>query len=176
MDPPAKIPLPRDPRHQRFADLVLEGKSLVEAYLGAGYRCARAAAKSNATKLRKRRDVAAYITAIQQRAASDSIMNLVEILEFCARVKRVPITKLRPDDPNDENSDLIKKYKIRRSVDSETESEVELVEVEKLDPFKAIDTHLKLSGDDPEANALAALAEELCALGRGNDPLPKDRL
>lgn len=166
---PQSIPLPKDPRHQRFADMLLSGKSLVDAYLAAGFRCSKAAAKPNASKLRKRADVAAYITAIQQRAAGEAIMNLEEILEFCARVKRTPINKLDPGNTSDPNGDLIKSYTI-----NETETG-RSIRIEKHDPFKAIDTHIKLSGQDPEANALNSIAEALGALGT-QGALPVDRM
>lgn len=166
---PDSIPLPKEPRHQRFADLVLAGKPLVDAYLEAGFQCTRAAAKPNATKLRRRPDVAAYIEAIQTRAADGAIMDLREILEFCARVKRTSITKLKPESENDANGDLIKSFTIQ---DTETGRTVRL---EKHDPFKAIDTHIKLSGEDPEANALKEFAAVLSTL-RNSDPLPTGRL
>ena len=56
--PPAKElpPLPKDPRHQRFADLRLRGRSLAQAYVEAGFSAK--GANSNAVKLEARADVA----------------------------------------------------------------------------------------------------------------------
>jgi phage terminase small subunit len=162
------IPLPKEPRHQRFADLVLRGRPLVDAYLESGFKCSRATANANAKKLRKRPDVEAYIRAIQTTVADDTTLSVQEILQYCARVVRIPITKLDPRDPEGKNSDLIKSFTIN---DTETGSSFRL---EKHDPFKAIDTHLKLSGHDPESNALNELAHVLANLT--NTPLPDDKM
>lgn len=165
---PDSIPLPKEPRHQRFADLVLRGGPLVDSYLKAGFKCSRATANANAKKLRKRPDVAAYIHAVQARAANESTLSVNEILQYCARVVRTPITKLDPRNPADPNSDLIKTYTIN---DGETSSSVR---VEKHDPFKAIDTHLKLTGNDAEANYMNSLAQALANLP--NSDMPSDRM
>jgi phage terminase small subunit len=162
------IPLPKEPRHQRFADLVLRGRPLVDAYQEAGFKCSRATANANAKKLRKRSDVEAYIHAIQTTAADDTALSVQEILQYCARVVRTPITKLDPRDPDEKNADLIKSFTIN---DTETGSSFRL---EKHDPFKAIDTHLKLTGFDPEANVMNELANVLANLK--HTPLPEDRM
>ncbi len=163
------IPLPKEPRHRLFADFVLSGKPLVEAYLEAGFRCTRATANANAKKLRKRPDLQAYIRAVQAAAAHEATLSLHEILRFCARVVRTPIARLDPRNPADPNGDLIKSF---ASNDGELSSSFRL---EKHDPFKAIDTHLKLSGHDPEADAMRQLAAALAALGHGQ-PMPEDRM
>jgi phage terminase small subunit len=165
---PERIPLPKEPRHQRFADLVLSGKTLVDAYLDAGFKCSRATANANAKKLKKRQDVAAYIRAVQSRAADDSTLSVQEILHYCARVVRTPITKLDPRNKEDPNSDLIKTYTIN---DGEASSSVR---VEKHDPFKAIDTHLKLTGNDAESNYMNSLAYALANM-KNTDPV-EDRM
>jgi len=166
----SSVPLPKEPRHQRFADLVLIGKPLVDAYLEAGFKCSRATANANAKKLRKRADVEAYIRAIQSKAADDSTLSVNEILRYCARVVRTPITKLDPRNPEDENGDLIKSYSIN---ETETGSSFR---IEKQDPFKAIDTHLTLSGHNPEADAMAGLVSALTLLSSKSTTLPTDRM
>jgi hypothetical protein len=139
------IPLPKEPRHQRFADLVLAGRPLVDAYLEAGFKCTRPTANANAKKLRKKPDVAAYIHAIQEKAADASTLSLEEILRFCARVVRTPITKLDPRNEEGPDNDLIKSYTL---TEGEMSSSFRL---EKHDPFTAIQTHLKMVGiDKPE--------------------------
>lgn len=167
---PIIIPLPREPRHQRFADLMLAGKSMVEAYLTAGFRCTRQAAKTGATKIRKRPDVVAYMHAIQERAADDSCLSVMEKRRFLARIVRTPLMSIDPNDPNHKDGDLILKYK---RTESETGSHQEIV---KLDPLKAIAEDNKLSGDDPEANALQQMAEAFSRLGNLPNPLPADRM
>ena len=159
MNPEASTPLPKEPRHQRFADLVLRGVPLVDAYLEAGFKCSRATANANGKKLRKRPDVAAYMQAVQSKAADESTLSLNEIMRYCARVVRTPITKLDPRNPNDPNADLIKTYTINEGEATSS------IRVEKHDPFKAIDTHLKLTGNDPEAELNKTLAECLASLG-----------
>lgn len=162
------IPLPKEPRHQRFADLVLRGRPLVDAYQEAGFKCSRATANANAKKLRKRPDVESYIRAIQTTAADDTTLSVQEILQYCARVVRVPITTLDPRDTEAKNADLIKSFTIN---DTETGSTFRL---EKHCPYKAIDTHLKLTGHDPEANVLSELAHVFANLK--NSPIPEDRM
>lgn len=158
--------LPKDPRHQRFADHVLAGCSLTEAYVKAGYKVSRSSAQSAGRRLVKQPDVAAYIRSVQESAKTASILSVHEILQFCARVVRTPITALDPD--SDQHADLIKSY--RRS-ESELGTNTSL---EKHDPFKAIEIHIKLSGDDPEANALKEIAAAIGHLG--GQVLPDDRM
>jgi phage terminase small subunit len=137
--------------------------------LEAGFKCSRATANANAKKLRKRANVDAYIRAIQTTAADETTLSVQEILQYCARVVRTPITKLDPRDPEGKNADLIKSFTIN---DTETGSSFRL---EKHDPYKAIDIHLKLSGHDPEAQANNEFSHFLANLT--NKPsLPDDKM
>lgn len=154
---------PGNPRHQKFADHVLAGASLTDAYLAAGYRTARENAASRAAKLRKRGDVAAYIRAQQARVADESTLTHTEIRRFLARIVRTPLTALDPE--NERNTDLIKTI-------ARTSSSTRL---EKLDPLKAIELDLKLSGQDPETNLHRQLARALEDLPK-HGPLPQDRM
>lgn len=165
---PLTVPLPKDPRHQRFADLhALQGLCLADAYIAAGYKVGRAAARSAGARLMKRPDVTAYLAAIRGQAAGDTILSVNEILRFCARVVRTGIGDLDPSEGSP-TADLIKNH-------SETESETGgSRRIEKLCPFKAIDTHLKLTGEDPHQNALKDIAAAIGSLG--GHPLPTDRL
>jgi phage terminase small subunit len=163
MSDPSPIPVPPDPKHQRFADLVLAGKDQVDAYLGAGFASSRRAARGNAARLRKSAPVAAYIQAIQDRAAQESLLSVLEIRRFCARVVRVPLPDLNPS-AGGANADLIKSYAASEGG----------TRIEKLDPFKAIEIDLKLSGQDPETNALRDLSAALAQLG--GSPIPSDRM
>ena len=54
-------PPPSNPNWHRFANNVLGCKSLVEAYLAAGFHCTRATAYVNASKLRRKPAVDEYI-------------------------------------------------------------------------------------------------------------------
>ncbi len=59
--PPPPPPPPANPKWHSFANHVLGGKSLVDAYLAAGFQSTRAAAYVNASKLRRKPAVATYI-------------------------------------------------------------------------------------------------------------------
>lgn len=154
---------PRDPRHQLFADRLLAGDLLVDAYLAAGYQCSRTNAKASATRLRKRPDIDRYMHAIQTRAADDSMLTHAEIRRFLARIVRTPLTALNPEEGR--NADLIKTL-------AKTSSSTRL---EKLDPLKAIELDLKLSGQDPETNLTRQLARALEGIPLPG-PIPDDRL
>ncbi|WAC18814.1 hypothetical protein OVA24_16410 [Luteolibacter sp. SL250] len=154
---------PKMPRHRLFADRVLAGDCLVTAYLAAGYKGTSATARPHASKLRKRPEVAAYIDAVQARAADESTLTLLEIRRFLARIVRTPLTALDPEGGRD--ADLIKNI-------ARTSSSTRL---EKLDPLKAIEMDLKLSGQDPETSLLKQMARALETLPK-HGPLPEDVL
>jgi hypothetical protein len=162
------IPLPHDPRHQRVVDLWLGGMLPADAYLAAGYKCARKSAEANFHRIKTRPDVAAYITAIQAKAAEGAVMDAREKREFFARVKRTAITDIDLD--TGKNCDLIKSY-------SKTESELSnSFRLEKLDPLAAIKLDNDLAGEgNPEADAMSKLATAIAGLG-SNDPLPTGQM
>jgi phage terminase small subunit len=162
------IPTPKDPRHQRFADLILAGKSQSEAYIEAGFKVTKkGTAATAASRARKRKDVTSYIQAIQAKTAGESVLSLQEKREFLARIVRTPLSKI--DGECHETSDLIKSH---ASSESELSSSNR---IEKLDPLKAIEVDTKLAGDDPAANALADIAKSLGMLG-ASTPLPTDSM
>jgi hypothetical protein len=174
---PDPLPVPKDPRHQRFADRILAGDSQTDAYLAAGFKVARDIARKNAKRLERRPDVQAYLEAVRQASAQGTVLELMEKRRFFARVVRVPVTAIDPDDPDDPNRDLLKK--VRRRFTQKEGPDGEPVqycteELEKYDALKAIAEDNKLSGDDPEANALADLASALSKLG--GPALPVDRM
>jgi phage terminase small subunit len=153
------IPLPKNPKHQRFADLILEGKTGPEAYKQAGFRHVKGgSARTLASRLLKSVDVATYLQAVRQRAAEGTVLSVLDKREFFARVVRTPLLKI---DPHGKDGDLIVKYKNTVTDDGGT------VEIVKYDALKAIEQDNKLSGDDPESTALAGLAEALAGLGSG---------
>lgn len=159
--------IPKDPRHQRFADRFLAGDSIVDAYLAAGYKCGRQSAMHSGTRLHKSKAVQAYIRAVQAASATASTLTVQEKREFLARIVRTPITRL--DHEEEENADLIKKYTVNESENSSNRS------LEKLDPLKAIEIDNKLSGDDAESNSISELAAAIASLG-GASPLPQDKM
>jgi hypothetical protein len=162
-------PIPKDPRHQRFADELIKGSTLVDAYLAAGFKCTRVSALQNAKRLRKRADIDAYITSLQRAAADASTLSLLEKRRFLARVVRTPLAKLDPEDPDHAHGDLVKSY-------SETESQTSSSSrIEKHCPLKAIELDNKLDASSPENEQAAALTEAILSLGSGN-ALPGGKL
>lgn len=161
--------IPKDPRKQIFADAVLAGDTLADAYIKAGFKPKnRKVAESAATRLRHRAEVQEYIESVQASAADASVLTLMEKRRFLARIVRTPITNLHPDEEKD--ADLIKSF---ATTTGELSSSMRL---EKLDPLKAIEIDNKLSGNDPEANALKELAAAIGALGATTSPLPSGTL
>ena len=63
-----RTPPPADPRHQRFAVLVTQGRYLADAYQEAGFQCSRATAYVNGHRLRHKPAVAKYIDALRRAA------------------------------------------------------------------------------------------------------------
>lgn len=92
------------------------------------------------------------------RAASSAgkVLSLQTKREFLFRIVTTPLMGIDPRGPD---GDLILKYKntITESGGSE--------EITKYDALKAIDLDNRLSGDDPESNALGSLADALAGLG-----------
>jgi len=155
------------PRYQRFADRLLSGDNYVDAYLAAGFKCKRENVGKSAWRLKQNPQIAAYLEAAQKRAADEACLTLREIRHFLARIVRTPITKLDPTDKA--NADLIKTYSLTERGTSSSRR------LEKLDPLKAIEMDLKLSGNDPGTNTIKQLAEALAALG-SHDPIPTETL
>jgi phage terminase small subunit len=170
-----EIPLPKEPRHQRFADLRLAGKSLIEAFQGAGFSTKDRRSSSNAKRIEKRPDVQAYIEAVRQRAATGSVMSVEEKRQFLARIVRVPLILIDPTNPGDPNADLIKKTKRKVIEGNEQNPEAWVYdELEKYDALRAIDEDNKLAGEDPASKAISELASALSSLG--GPALPDDRM
>jgi hypothetical protein len=70
---PDAIPLPRHSRHRAFVAAFWQGTSATAAYLSAYSRTTYAAARSSASRLRRRPDVAACILALQHLARPETI-------------------------------------------------------------------------------------------------------
>jgi phage terminase small subunit len=161
--------IPKNPAHQRFSDRYLAGDSLVAAYLAAGFKCSRDSAYMGGKRMLKRKDIQAYIKAIQSQAADDSVMTLLERRRFYARIKRTPIMAIDPNHPQHKDGDLIRKYK--RTTDEFKDN----WEIEKLDPLKACELDTKAAGEDTEANGLSDLAAAIRSIGSAS-PIPSGRM
>lgn len=162
------IPLPKDPRHQRLADLTLTGEmSRAEAY-GKIYPTSKKTSRNPAAaKILKRADVKAYIAAIRQHTTTDRTLTFQEKREFLARIVRTPITALSTD--SEKNADLIKSY-----ATSETEIS-NSTRLEKYDALKAIEIDNRLAGDEAETTLERELAAALAAL-KPSSPVPDDKM
>jgi phage terminase small subunit len=151
------IPVPKDPRHLKFADYVLNGDPPAKAYGKAGYNAKSPQSRATAAgRLLKNVDIARYMEAVRQEAAKGKVLTLQDKREFLARIVMTPLMSI---DPRGKDGDLIRKYKMTTTEAGGME------EIEKLDPLKAIDLDNKLSGDDPESNATAGLAAAIAGLG-----------
>lgn len=159
------LPELKDERHRRFCVAVLDGNAPAKAYEMAGYQAktpqSRAAA---ASRLLKDVNIATYLSAVRQEASKGVVLSLQAKREFLARIVMTPLMGIDPRHPDKKDGDLLKKYKRNVSIRGEDETIV-TEEFEKLDPLKAIDLDNKLSGDDPESNAMGSLASALAGLG-----------
>ena len=154
-----EIPVLNDPRHQRFADLVLNGQQPSKAYSGAGYSAKSPQSVATCAKrLLNNVEVARYLKVMRQRAAQGMVLSLQAKREFLCRIVTTPLMGI---DPRGKDGDLILKYK---NTITELGGSEEIV---KLDPLKAIELDNKLSGDDPESNAIGSLASALAGLSAG---------
>lgn len=155
----SEIQTPKDDKHRIFADLVLEGNNPSEAYRRAGYSAKSAQSLATCAKrLLKNVEVATYLTAMRQRSSLGKVLSLQAKREFLFRIVTTPLMTIDPQGPD---GDLIVKYK---NTVTEAGGTVEIV---KYDALKAIAEDNKLSGDDPESNALGSLAQALAGLGGG---------
>jgi hypothetical protein len=153
------IPIPKDPRHVRFADFILDGVGAASAYRKAGYTAKNAqVASAGSTRLLKNVSIATYLSAMRQKAAAGKVLTMQAKREFLCRIVTTPLMGIDPRGPD---GDLILRYK--NTITDSGGSE----EIVKLDPLKAIDLDNKLSGDDPESAALGSLAQALAGLGGG---------
>ncbi len=64
------MPALTNPRYRDFAFRLRSGQSQTDAYLGAGFKCSRAAARSNASRLMNRQDVADYLEELRRLPTS----------------------------------------------------------------------------------------------------------
>lgn len=168
------IPLPKDARHQRLADLVMAGTGLAAAHRQAGFKGrTEASRKACASRMLSGANVRAYMDAVRAAAgaaaAAAAVLSLTEKRRFLARIVRVPLARINPEDPNDPNADLVESY--RRS-DSEAGSSVAF---KKLSSLSAIEADNKLCGDgQPDAAAVMDLAKAIATLA--GPVLPTDRM
>jgi hypothetical protein len=163
--PPA-FPLPKDPRHQRFADLVLAGEPAAKAYQEAGFKAKSAQSRAtSASRLLKNAHISRYMEAIRQKAAEGAVATVRYKREFLFLIMDTPLMAIDPNDPKRKHGRLVKKFKASEFG----------YEIEKHCPLKAIELDNKLSGDDADSNATAALAAAISSLAPLS-PLPTGKM
>lgn len=167
--PDPAIPLPKDPRHQRFADLFLIGEPAAKAYKEAGFTAKSPHARSaNSSRLLKRADVRAYMDAVRKQAAKGTVATLQYKRELLFEIMDTPLMAIDPDDPGRKHGRLLRKFK-------RTTTEIgETWEIEKHCPLKAIEIDNKMAGEDSESNLYDELAKVFSTFSEG--PLPTDRM
>jgi hypothetical protein len=74
-------PKAHNPRHERFAQLLAQGKSAVEAYRLAGYRAGDKSAETAGPRLFRNVHIQAHVADLQQKAASKTEITLEGLLE-----------------------------------------------------------------------------------------------
>lgn len=148
------IPLPRDPRHQRLVDLILDGVPKGDAYASLYPRSAKKSRNPACGAVLRRPDVKAYMASIRRAAAIDTALSVAEKRQFLARVVRCK-PNVEPDD-----SDLWQEIRIE---ETETASRITRKLPGKCECIK-LDN--ELDGSDPATNALDKLATALARLGK----------
>lgn len=139
MTPP--LPVPKDPRHQRFADLLLQGQDPGAAVIAAGFKPGgRASAQVMASRMKKRADVAAYIAAIQAAAANKAVIERAEVVQFLADVLRTPIGEI------DEKHPLAQEFQVDEIGEAATRTKVKMPA--KMDAAKQLCTMMGWSAPE----------------------------
>jgi hypothetical protein len=165
LDNSPPIPLPRDPRHQRFADLVMAGEPAAKAYKEAGFRANAQSRATAASRLLKSAEVTRYMAHIRTLAAEGSVASLRYKRELLFQIMDTPLMAIDPDDPQRKHGRLIKKFKRTNTESGET------CEIEKHCPLKAIEIANRLAGEDPAADLLSELAQALMNLPKVNSKM-----
>jgi phage terminase small subunit len=85
---PATLFTTLNPRQTRFAENLLRGQSLTDAYRDAGYTATGPAAHTGASKLMARPEIAAHLARLRDQATEKAVMDRREILTRLTRVLR----------------------------------------------------------------------------------------
>ncbi len=148
------MPILKNQRHERFAQLVATGKSATEAYRKV-YKTTVKVAGSAGGRLLKNVQIQQRMAELQQKAAEGAVMSLQEKLEYLAAVKRTPIGEVNETSP------------LCQSVEW-TESGKKLKMPDKL---KAIELSAKLQGEFKErVEVQVDGVSDLLKLIRGGKP------
>lgn len=162
MSTPPTIPIPKEPRHQRYADNILAGHtgqdSYRMAYLPSTPKLTKESADNGHKRLKKHPEVIAYLRAVRAASATATVASLQYKRELLFEIMDIPLMAIDPNDPKRKYGRLIKKFKRTNTESGET------WEIEKHCPLKAIELDNKIAGDDPESNLMGELALALQSL------------
>ncbi len=99
------------PLQERFKNNILKGMNQTDAYLAAGYKCTRSAARRNAARLMTNADILTAIIAGQKRAADAAEITQERILREYAKIAFLDPTLLY-----DGNGHLKEVHKLDKAV------------------------------------------------------------
>lgn len=127
------MPLLKNQKHERFAQLLATGLSAAECYSKV-YRKKGKVAGSAGPRLLRNVGIQQRLAELQQKSAVSSVMTLTEKREYLARVKRTPIGSIGPD------SDLCQSHEVS----------MQGVKIRMCDKLKAVELDAKLAGEFTE--------------------------
>lgn len=130
----------KNQKHEKFAQLVADGASALDAYKKA-YHCSMEAAAKNAWRLRENEGVKARVSELQEKAADNTVMSIAEKRRFLAEIKRTPIGLV------DEKSALCQSYEVVVMDGGDDKPSGELRKIKMPDKLKAIELDSKLAGE-----------------------------
>ena len=87
------MPVLPNPRHEKFAEQLAQGRTATEAYILAGFKPSR----RNASRLKSNEDVAARVLEIQQAAAQSAEITLAGVLRELDQAIDIARTKGQPN-------------------------------------------------------------------------------
>ncbi len=87
------MPILSNPRHEKFAQALANGKSATEAYVNAGFRASR----QNAARLRTKDDISARVLEIQRTAAQSAEITLAGVLRELDQAISIATAKGQPN-------------------------------------------------------------------------------
>lgn len=158
------MPILKNQKHERFAQLIATGVSATEAYTKV-YRKKGKVAGSAGGRLLKNVGIQQRLSELQQKAETKAVLTLAEKREFLRRVVMTPVGEV------DQDSDLCQEYTKRFEAGGETNPDFEVVKIKTPCKLKALELDAKLAGEFKEKVEVSVdgLGELLKAI-RGGRP------
>lgn len=132
-------------RQTRFCEFVAAGESQTEAYLKAGFRCAREHARKHAARLMTNDDIQKKISGLQKTLSKALLRKKEDNLQFLSDIISTPISEIGPDSPVCAHySETI----VGKTTDGQP---IIRRHVKRMDALRAIELYSKLMGHfDPD--------------------------